>query len=463
MTLPKRRRIDQSRNAVTAIATTSTDSLTIPSQSPLPSPPCLTLTVECWKCIFDNLPLKDILVMGQTCKRMCEFSGGYISKSRFHPELDFSLIENLMTCENICIQPDFYRYIGKISIKPNDDFNFFSNVITFESLKTLDFDRHTFNPIKIRNMQNVLKNVETIQLTDCDFGRNIFPQLISTCPKLKYLKIFQYTKAENVSLFQHFCPTLERFDYLFGRYTGPQKRSDDLKAFLEKHTKLKHFEIDFGFFWLNRDMLSQANIKLDLLHLHVNKSFTITEFNEFMQFLKELYGRNFYKTLKLSLDYGFDFDDVEYLSKTIGTLPGLEKLMTVVNSFIDFTYLANLKELQCDSFDDMEVLAKSLPKLEQLTLKFVYNNEILPFVWHSKNLKIIEIHNMSSSNEDQAFDLFKLNEERKKLANASEVVICVQEKDYLAIKCKSQTLGLNLVKIARFYEKKANKRYDGAC
>lgn len=456
MTRPKRRRIDQSRSADTAVATTSTDSQIIPSQSPQPTPPpCLTLSVECWNCIFDNLSLKDVLVMGQTCKQMSKFAGGYIHE--YHSQLDFSLIENLITFESICIQPDFYRYIGKISIEPNDDFNFFSTVSTFESLKALNFDRHTFNPIKIRNMKNVLKNVEMIQLTDCDFGRNIFPQLMASCPKLEYLKVFQYSKAENASLFKHYCPSLERLDYLFSRYVGPQKRSDDLKAFLEKHTKLKRFECEYSFFWLNRDLLSQTNIQLDFLHLYVSKSFTTTEFNEFIQFLKVLYDRNFYKTLMLSLSYGFDFDDVEHLSKTIGTLPGLEKLITVVNSFIDFTYLANLKELQCDSFENMEMLAKSLPQLQRLTLKSVYNNEILSFVRHSKHLKMIEIYNMSWSNDGHSFDLFKLNEERKKLENATGMVIYVQEKEYLAIKCKTQTLDLNLVKIARFYEKRASK------
>ena len=111
--------------------------------------------------------------------------------------------------------------------------------------------------------------------------------------------------------------------------------------------------------------------------------------------------------------------------------------------------LNNLKELNIYSFDstmNIETLAMSLTKLEQLSVVITGANSILPFIRHSKKLKIIKIVLLAGK-----LNLIALNEERKKLENACKITIHVNDNGYLSSKSKSNNLylELDLVKITR--------------
>ena len=122
-------------NAVASTSTADNASVNLQDTSSSP-PPYLKLIADCWEHIYDYLSMKDIISIGQTCKRMNQMSGYYIRENQ--PHLKFSIREKEIYFDyDICIQPDFYPLISKLFISSLSDLDFFSNVKTFDALKIL--------------------------------------------------------------------------------------------------------------------------------------------------------------------------------------------------------------------------------------------------------------------------------------------------------------------------------------
>lgn len=123
--------------------------------------------------------------------------------------------------------------------------------------------------------------------------------------------------------------------------------NNDLKTFLEKHSKLKHFESDYCFLWTNRDLLTQTNIRLDSLGIHFGRNPRVTpSFDQFLNCLKTLYARGFYKTLHLSFN-GIAFEELTF--KTISALPSIKSMhmlpLTLTTAY-NVSRLTNLVEIK---------------------------------------------------------------------------------------------------------------------
>lgn len=416
-------------------------------------PPYLKLIADCWEHIFDYLSFKNIFVMGETCKRMNQMAGYYIRE--YHPDLEFHLIEGEIRFSNptdYIIHANFYRYITKLHVKNNSELNFFANVQSFEALKALIIGQHNLTETEIGYMQNVLKNVETIQLVHCRLSGRVFEQMAKHCSKLKYLHIHNSNVMANHGLFLHYFPTLEHLQY---RPLVSQTRVNELKVFLEKHSNLKRFAASNHFLWENRDILIQTNVQLDLLNVHFDSTDPMP-FDQFIKFLRSLYARGLYKTLKLTFRFCRPANvTTQELKNAISTLPALRKLVLPDDSFIDLPRLSNLKEFYIEFLNtsnaNTEILATSLPKLERLGLGwgFMTVDALLPFIRHSKYLETIECPYFA----DKTLDLNALNEERKKHnkdADACPISIRVPEYVHLDQTWNSQNLKLDLVKIERF-------------
>lgn len=212
---------------------------------------------------------------------------------------------------------------------------------------------------------------------------------------------------------QHY-PTLERLQFrLSNNSTSPATQIAEVKPFLEKHSNLKHFEIDFDFLWANRSLLNQTNIQLDLLNIHFYKRFINSRPNKLIEFLRALHVRGFYKTLQFSSCFIIN----DRLSNEISTFSTFDQLSISENNlYIDLNRFSNLRELfihECSYSANMETVAKNLSKLEQLTVIITRPiDSILPFVCHSKRLKTIRIGRLR---DPETLDLFALNQERKTL------------------------------------------------
>lgn len=138
---------------------------------------------------------------------------------------------------------------------------------------------------------------------------------------------------------------------------------------------------------------------------------------------------------------------ISRFSNSFSTLPRLEEMSLFKYPFFNLNSLTNLKEFSVLRFSwttDFETFSKGCPKLERLVLLTANFNTILPFIRHSKRLKSIKI-----AQQSRGLDLFALNEERKKLENDADVVLCVPDYFYLSAKWKPRNLNMNFVKITR--------------
>lgn len=437
-----------------AVATTSTAATNDPQGKP---PPYLKLIADCWEHIFDYLSLADILLMGETCRRMNQMAGYYVRE--YYPEYSFEfnddkirfLKQTEFSSHSFYLRTEFYQYIRTLDIRGH--LNYFLDANAFDALKTLFFKSVSLlTANQIQFTRNVLKNIEDLHLQQCRITDEdvTIEQIIAYCPKLKYLNIFkcEMTNAAIQSIFLQYCPSLEHFQYEESP-CNEFLRIDELKTFLEKHLKLKHFECTYRFLWANRDLLIETKIQLDLLTIYFDTRVSLTvPFDQFKEFLMRLYEQGIYKTLHLSLDLYVIGISTEDLTNALSTLPALQIMHVSTSSMIDLSRLINLKELGIEYCDtDMEIIAKSLTKLERLIIRQCSVDHILPFIRHTKRLKSIKVNYLGNN----VLDLFAMNEERKMLENAEKITISVEERVYLPAQWKSRNLNLSLVKMVREY------------
>lgn len=416
-------------------------------------PHYLKLNVDCWEHVFEYLALRDIHAMGQTCKRMHQVAGYYFRE--FCPDLLYVMKEKeirVLDHANILLTSDFYQFMNDLLIRDQLDGSL--DAKTFASLKTLAFNALQMTEPQIELCQNVLRNVENLSLLDCtsDAG-DICRHLAIFCAKLKYLDLKNcHEHAVFKKIFSHHYPTLERMKYETFTWNEPQQ-IDELKVFLEEHTKLKHFECDDRFLWANRNLLNRTDAQLDRLSIYLKTPKIAAEFDQFVDVLRQLYQHGFYRSIHISLDLWYDYDDYEHLITAISTLPTLEFLnIDVLESFNSLSRLTNLTELRIGEPSyvaaefEMETTIKSLTKLQHLTIDLATIDNILPFMRYSKTLRTIKILDLRNSH---ALNSFALNTERKKLENANKVVIHVKEHVYLHEKWQTRNLNLSHVKIER--------------
>lgn len=425
----------------------SQDRMIVAAAYSAPSP-YLKLIADCWENIFDYLPLKDIISIGQTCIRMQKMTGYYLRE--YFPEILCTLdgkTAQIMYSDRFHLQTELYQYIGKLCIDGNLDYYLSAN--TFSSINTLILSSVELSKIQIEYIKHLLTMVENVHLKYCAVEAEFFEQLINLCPKLKSLHI-QCCRMSEDALHTLFAQNYASLEYL--QYQPlPRKAAtqiNGLQQFLENHPNLKHFEIDYRFLWANREILNETNVQLNLLTIRFPPTNNNILYVYFVDLLKTLYERGFYKTLNLSFDYGDTEVNFESLSNATSTLPALEMLNTPTDSIIDLSRLINLKELEIRSYDSgtlIENIARNLKKLKRLTFYTASIDDILPFIRHSKRLKTINVYNLRHN----VLDLFTLNEERKKLDDASPISICVLENVYLPTKWKVGNLHLSLVKIIR--------------
>ena len=412
--------------------------------APQKSPPaCFKLLNDCWDQIFEYFTLTDIYTMGQTCKRMHQIVGNYIRV--YLTQHCFEFKDGRVTAEypyDFDVPTGFYQFIKKLEIQVELNFSLDPNL--FCSLDTLYFRNFKLTDIQLEYTQNVLKNVERIRLNNCIIYIDTLLNLANYCPKLKHLEIFRCDVDRFVPL--QYYPALETLELQLWR---GNIQFTNLKVFLETHSNLKYFECDFRLLWANQDSLCKSNLQLNVLTVHFHPIFYDKRKYAFFDFLQQLYARGFYKRLHLHFGRQTMYFDVDNLSDTFSTLPGLEKLITERDLNIDLFRLTNLKELhlwESSNFSsDWEVVAKNLKYLKCLSFFIASIDDILPFVCYSKSLKEIRIFILGNMD----VDLFTLNEERKKLTNACPIVIYLRENVYMSTKLKSKNAKLSHVEIMR--------------
>lgn len=428
-------------------------------ENPPPSAPYLRLIPDCWEHIFGFLSLKDILQMGETCHQIHQMAGNYVCK--YFPDLRYDLVAGEVYTKiqqdlrlpalAFQLRTNFCRFIPNLYIGKKSELNYYLDADTLSSLKTLTFEVVELTEVQVQYARNVLKNIEKLHLKYCDIDGTALKQLVAYCPKLKFLTVYDCYMTDSAQnlllphnfLFSQFCSTLEHFQYETD--LANQTQFTELKIFLEIHTNLNHFETECNFLWTHRDLLIDTNVQLQKLTIHFYQWKNSVAIDQFVDFLKALHAHGFYRTLHLA--FQDTWSGRAQFIKRISALP-LEILTDSRPDKIDLMRLTHLKELNVSMWYDlgcMDALAQRLTKLERLTIDSATIDTILPFICHSSKLKIIKIKRGAL-----ILNVAALNEERKKLASACKVSICMPEDLYLWEKWTSKNLDLSHVKITRF-------------
>lgn len=403
----------------------------------------IEFNIDCWEYVFDNLSLRDILVMSQTCQQMCEIGGHYFRKHFYSISCDIINNEDFLIRWFQFKQTDFLRFIDTLNIYGQlyDHLNPFPN----GSLTKLNLCFIDLNGSQIYGLENILNNIESVQLYSCAIFDGFFEQFFKYCPKLKCLSLNRVVfKSDTVSngLFQQRCRTLQYFQYLGTNQMS--HKNGALNTFLTQNSNIKYLEIDAEELWLQRYLLFGLNTQLDCLAIKIRLD-GISAI-PFANLLKTLHKHGFYKKFHLtvvSLPNNFEYQ--EFVDQMI-TFAAFEQLYTV--QCASLSCLTQLKELYISGnrfAKDMETLAINLTQLKRLHICGARIEFILPFLRHTKTLKTI----LMISDLDNALNVFALNQEREKLELAQKVLIGVCENVYLATKRKFVQLNWQFVQIVR--------------
>lgn len=416
-----------------------------------PTSPFYKVNVDCWEKIFDYFPLRDIINMSKTCRRMRQIGGFYFREN--FPEVQCKWIDNrgiFVGYPSSVIGNDLCNFMTKVMVY--GDLEHSLNSDTYSSLRTLVLRNIELSDIQIDHIKDVLSVVEKVDLRKCVINGDFFVKFYKNCPRLKQLILDELNFEPHTALDSFFVrqyPTLQQLEYIF---TGFDPKNNELKTFLEKNSNIKQFGIDMHRLWVNKDSLLSSNVHLDCLSIHsTHEWLTPIPAAPMVELLQRLHDRGFYKTLHFTIIYADEECDYRELINEMAKLSALEGL--TINQDIDLSHLIHLKKLCIwgEYFaTNMETLAKNLMKLEKLFIYKATTDDILPFFRHSKRLNTVKVFKIYGPLlRDGALNLYALNLERNKLQTARKVFVCVDEALYLATKKKRMNLNLNRVDIAR--------------
>lgn len=412
-----------------------------------PSRSSSEFNIDCWQNIFDNLSLRDILVMSQTCRQLCEIAGYYFRKHFHGISCDIISNEDFLIRWFQFKQIDFLQFIDMLNIYGQlfDYSNPLPNVDQYRSLTKLNLCFIDLGENQVHGLKNILNNVESVQLYNCAIYDGFLKAFFKFCPKLKCLSVNRVIfKSDTAShdLFGQKFRQLRYFQYVKTNHMSYKNCA--LETFLRENSNIKYLELDAEDLWWNRDLVTDLNIHLDYLAapLRLDDISAIP----FANLLKRLHRDGFYEKFHFTVgSLPNEFEYQEFIDEMAG-FRAFDQLYTVM--YVRLFKMKQLKELYISGNRfacDMKELAIKLPQLERLHICGARVEFIRHFLRHTKTLRTI----LMISDLDSALNIFALNQERERLRQAQKVSIGVSERIYLATKWKFGQLNLPFVKIVR--------------
>lgn len=407
------------------------------------SPPSiLHLDRKCYASLFSWLSLKDLHSMGQTCKQLHKIAGEYFQQN--YPAASIRCENDGIYSTNAGQINGFSSYIQKVSIFGSSTTRLRYISSNCGALKRLHLDITLTGP-KIKSIKHALGKLDVIEIENFEFTDKLFKRLLKQCTNLKRLAVRDiHQKTENKWLLRKY-PKLEHFELT------PWEVFEiaELNAFFEENLHIRSFSTNANCLWINRNSFIGSQVHLDDLAIEIDASIEI-DIGVFCSLLDTLYENGFYKRLHLYVE-NVDQNTVRHMA----ALHGLVKLY-VVNTTIDtdLSSLTNLKELGIhigSSVLNLDAVAKSLDKLQNVYFYYASSDQVLPFIRHSMNLRTIKIRNLESGThfDENILYLPGLNKERGKLAYCQKVTVYLEEDIYLTTKWTTDKTDYDLISIER--------------
>lgn len=409
------------------------------------------LDIDCFEEAFDYLPIKDLISVGQICKRLHEVAE-YCFRLNYANQRIWSKSNKLQMVQTGYYVTPFVQSIRKIefhgSYALKDSLRLQPKL---RRLKQISFGvQVNLRQTTIDQRREMLCNVTDLRLESCKIN---FREIIAHCPNLKRLAVNGC--ETDLNWLDRKCPTLECLEFL------PSNRHDaeifaKIMTFLKQNQNIRKFSTDVNRFLVNRNLkLNISGIKLDVLVIRIAETRTWIDTGIFCHQLKFLHRHGFFKQLHV---YDFSFGRSQQMIDRLATVNGIVKLSIVKDfSFARFSAFTNLEELVVSTTDciaDTENMANNLINLRRiLVLRFNFAH-LMPFIRRTATLDKIRVayshvNDVYFNRGTDTIDLVKLNEERARLPGARKITIYVGEGVYLATKRALKKTDFELIRLKR--------------
>lgn len=449
-----------------------------PSDENVEIPPDIfRLTVDCSEELFDYLPLKDLINVGQTCQRMQRIAGhcflqnyGAVQGDFYENHLyisDLKLDYFINYIQNVSIDDDFSDDEDEFAddnvsevVKYRELYDFVTPLKHAQSLKRIELGHLELTTARIEEMKKILSKAEHLAIDDCEYDEHLLDSLLAACSNMKHLIIdgSALHKTEHKWL-QRCYPMLEDIELL----PAVMHEVPALKTFTELNTNIKRFSVNMQTLWSNRELFKNINLKLDVLAIDYNKNGI--DLNTFFRLLNDFHEHGFYK--KLHFYYGYSRFQQEIIDELV-SVKGLVKLRAKMDTqHVTVSNLRNLEELCINEscfITDLKSLPNILTKLKRIQFGKASSDDILPFISQATDLEKIKVSSLLSGSHfdehDKILHLSGLNKKREQLIGARKIIIYVREDVYLATKWSMKQNDFKLIEMKRLHSYDFNHEFD---
>lgn len=431
---------DASENGAVAVATDVTPPNLVQSSD------IFKLNIDCFDEVFDYLPIKDLISVGKTCKRLQNVAGYCFRQN-------FSAIE--VASHSNCLKhfglhtevTHLAQFIHKFLVYSRDGLQYFLNVQSkLRRLRQIEINYIGISQCEIDRMEEILCKVEDLTISECSFKITNYAT-ITRCSKLRRLSVEKCDSDCNWLIGK--CQTLEYFKFI--PYQNEIESIHKVTKFLEQNPNIRKFGTNADYLCASRELIENANgIKFDDLAICFCGD-TDIDFLAFCTILTELYERGIYQRLQL-----YHWGKMsQHILNLLASIDGLVKLnINCYEKRLELSILCDLEELyvyNSECIADMEIVANELINLKRIHFYRANADDIIPFMRKSVELEKIKVgrfYNGAHFSEDtQIIDLPALNEERIQLTDARKITLYVWEDVYLATKWTLKETNFALIRL----------------
>lgn len=377
-----------------------------------PQTPMFMLIVDCFDHLFEWLTLSQLLVFRLTCKRMNLVVNQYIKRD--YPKLQALKIFEQKRWLEFCQMP----------------------LVRFKWVKELNIIRiHLNNSEEINGIKHVLNQLEKLKLNDVQIDGDLYEVILKHCNQLKGLFLCDGSNdtvfgPSNDWLLRQY-PTLERFQICkHGATTTPL--CPELLNFFYQNPNIHSFGIDAAFLAKHRHLFLESKLNFGELEIRTGIDLDV---NTVYNLINDLHKRDFFKVLMVA-DFHWPFScvlqypsfafNLEYLCLAA---PPPENLSVPVVESVTWLYMWSANKIHRDISKQM---ATNFVNLQYLEIDGNLN-AIAAFVRFAPKLKKITFDIFTDENVDM-FEVWALNELRRRLAGAHKITIFIEERQFMAIK-----------------------------
>lgn len=339
---------------------------------------------------------------------------------------------------------------------------------SFESLREIHFCEQILTPTSVKCIKDILPKIETIILDHVQYYGDFYSGFLKHCSNLKCLQVLASEVDQTVygignDWLVHKYPKLEQFKFHLVECCSP---IDEMAEFFKQNPDIKNLSMDVDTLCSNESTILTANLQLEHFETEYEglKHELSFEPYPFLDLLKKLHQKNFYK--RLSLTYtSTDYKDNEIMNLIVA-LPALKTFGINLEPFDDIDYtifnkLNNLKQLKlCGDYHIhpslIDIIAKGLVNLECISFESGTSDEIFSFLCYTPKLNKMNVPQLSKKQESNNIGLLDLPEwskKREKLRGASKLTIYVNEKVYSITESTLKETNFEFVEIKSIQSK----------